>query len=135
MELYAGVLALSAGGVGVTALAGAASTAEVITGLVFLAVGLGLGAGASWFAWTHSPGLLEEARERNDPLGRVGARGVRFGSGPTVTTTPLPNKVKWTTDESAKLPELIRLGTELQERTGPPFDPNPRPPGRGRRPG
>jgi hypothetical protein len=28
--------------------------------------------------------MLDEARERNDPLVCVGARGVRFGSGPTV---------------------------------------------------
>jgi hypothetical protein len=34
-----------------------------------------------------------------------------------------------------ELPELVRLGTELQERTGLPFDPEPRPPGRDRRPG
>jgi hypothetical protein len=34
-----------------------------------------------------------------------------------------------------ELPELIRLGGELHERTGLPFDPEPRPAGRGRRPG
>jgi hypothetical protein len=34
-----------------------------------------------------------------------------------------------------ELPELVRLGTELQERTGLPFDRDPRPPGPGRRPG
>lgn len=65
-------------------MAGAATTAEIITGLVFLAVGLGLGSGTSWFAWTHGPGMFDGARERTDPLVRVGANGVRFGSGPTV---------------------------------------------------
>jgi hypothetical protein len=34
-----------------------------------------------------------------------------------------------------ELPELVRLGTEPQERTGLPFDPEPRPVGRDRRPG
>jgi len=34
-----------------------------------------------------------------------------------------------------ELPELVRLGTELHERTGLRFDPEPRPPGRNRHPG
>lgn len=89
--------------------------------------------GAVWHRWRRLIGATHEApvsaftilhAPEGADSGPYWELGVEHADG-------TPERALWL----GELPELIRLGAELRERTGLPFDPQPRPAGQDRGPG